>query len=210
LPEPSDPEAILVKHHIAISDPVRTVLKKRKTVPPFPQRTIIAACADDALSAAEKILTSAGYWVVNEGGAVEGDAAELGRRHASAALEYHGEGSPIALISGGETTVTLPAEGGGRGGRNTTYLLALTLALNGTSGITALAADTDGIDGSEENAGAFSDPGSLRRMVDAGVDPRGALANADAYTAFEASGDLLFTGPTLTNVNDLRIILIDP
>ena len=110
------------------------------------------------------------------------------------------------LLSGGETTVTL--RGNGKGGRNAEFLLAFALAIDGIDGICALAADTDGIDGSEDNAGAYADGTSAARMRAAGIDPRQALASNDAWTAFNAVGDLLVTGPTGTNVNDFRAILV--
>ena len=112
----------------------------------------------------------------------------------------------MVLLSGGETTVTV--RGNGRGGRNAEFLLALALALDGHPGITALAADTDGIDGTEDNAGAYVTPDTLRRATAAGVDPRARLADNDGYAVFDAIGDLLVTGPTLTNVNDFRAILV--
>lgn len=115
---------------------------------------------------------------------------------------------PVVILSGGETTVTLRGGTGGKGGRNTEFLLSLALEVEG-SGLTALAADTDGIDGSEDNAGgAFVDGTTAARMRAAGVDPAGTLARNDAFTAFEATGDLFSPGPTGTNVNDFRAILI--
>ena len=110
------------------------------------------------------------------------------------------------MLSGGETTVTV--RGKGKGGRNAEFLLAFAIAIEGVEGIWALAADTDGIDGSEDNAGAFADGTSAARMRLAGVDPQAALANNDAWTAFAAIDDLLVTGPTGTNVNDFRAILV--
>jgi hydroxypyruvate reductase len=114
---------------------------------------------------------------------------------------------PAVLLSGGETTVTL--RGQGRGGRNAEFLLALTVALGGTAGIHAIACDTDGIDGSEDNAGALSGPDSLVRAEALGLSARTSLADNDAYGLFDALGDLVVTGPTLTNVNDFRAILIE-
>jgi len=114
---------------------------------------------------------------------------------------------PVVLLSGGETTVTLRGKAG-RGGRNAEFLLALAIAIDGVEGVTALAADTDGIDGSEDNAGAFADGSTATRLRQAGVDPLAALADNDAWGAFNAIGDLLVTGPTGTNVNDFRAILI--
>ena len=121
----------------------------------------------------------------------------------------HGEParSPCVLISGGETTVT--ARGKGRGGRNSEFLLGLALALDGAPGIWALAGDTDGIDGSENNAGAIVAPDTLARAAALGLAPRALLDDNDAYGLFVALGDLVVTGPTLTNVNDFRAILIE-
>ena len=112
----------------------------------------------------------------------------------------------MVLLSGGETTVTM--RGKGKGGRNSEFLLALALALDGIEGIHALAADTDGIDGSEDNAGGFADGGTAGRIRNAGADPRALLARNDAWTALDHAGDILVTGPTGTNVNDFRAILI--
>ena len=117
----------------------------------------------------------------------------------------------MVLLSGGETTVTIAsdgAQGAGKGGRNTELLLAAAIDLDGASGITALAADTDGIDGSEDNAGAFCDGGTAARIRTAGGEPRAHLARHDAWSAFSLSGDLFETGPTGTNVNDFRAFLL--
>ncbi|PKO37770.1 MAG: glycerate kinase [Betaproteobacteria bacterium HGW-Betaproteobacteria-6] len=144
------------------------------------------------------------------GDAIEGEAREVGKVMAGMAKScgLHGfpARKPCVLLSGGETTVTL--HGDGRGGRNTEFLLSLALALDGAPGIHALAADTDGIDGSEDNAGAFVTPDTLARARAAGLDLRARLANNDAWTCFSELGDLLVTGPTRTNVNDFRAILI--
>ncbi len=113
---------------------------------------------------------------------------------------------PFVVLSGGETTVTL--KGAGRGGRNAEFLLSLAIGIDGLEGVTALAADTDGIDGSEANAGAFADGTTVSRMRQKGIDPVKALLRNDAYSAFEAVGDLFFTGPTGTNVNDFRAVLV--
>ncbi|HWV21828.1 MAG TPA: glycerate kinase [Devosia sp.] len=141
---------------------------------------------------------------------IEGEARDVALVHAAMAKEIAQRDQPfekpVVLLSGGETTVTL--RGKGRGGRNGEFLLSLAIALDGVAGVTALAGDTDGIDGSEDNAGAFVDGTSARRMREAGVDPLAALANNNAYGAFEAIGDLFVTGPTGTNVNDFRAILI--
>ena len=112
------------------------------------------------------------------------------------------------LLSGGETTVTVRGEG--RGGRNVEFLLALAVALDGVPGIWAIAGDTDGIDGAEEVAGAIVTPDTLARARAAGLNPRAVLAANDAHSLFEALGDQVITGPTLTNVNDFRAVLVLP
>ena len=142
--------------------------------------------------------------------AVEGEARDVAKVHAALAREIRIRNRPFTrpalLLSGGETTVTL--RGDGRGGRNAEFLLAFALAIEGVEGITALAADTDGIDGAGDNAGAVADGQTATRMRAAGIDPRAALANNDAYTAFRAIGGLFVTGPTGTNVNDFRAIIV--
>ena len=142
--------------------------------------------------------------------AIEGEARDVAQVMAALAREIALRDRPFTrpcvLLSGGETTVTV--RGNGKGGRNAEFLLAFALAIEGTNGITALAADTDGIDGSEDNAGAFADGTSAARMRAAGIDPRARLANNDAWTAFHAVSDLLVTGPTGTNVNDFRAIIV--
>jgi len=141
---------------------------------------------------------------------IEGESRDVAQVHAAIAKEIAARNrpfpKPVILLSGGETTVTL--RGKGRGGRNAEFLLALAIAIDGAQGITAVAADTDGIDGSEDNAGAFVDGTTATRLRHAGIDPLAALANNDAYSAFRAIGDLLITGPTGTNVNDFRAILV--
>ncbi|HEY6631678.1 MAG TPA: glycerate kinase [Rhizobiaceae bacterium] len=145
---------------------------------------------------------------------IEGEAREVGSVHAALAREVASRNrpfrKPVLILSGGETTVTLRAgsSGGGKGGRNSEFLLAFAIGINGFDGIHALAADTDGIDGSEDNAGAFADGSSVARMRAAGVDAKAMLAGNNAWTAFNAVGDLFVPGPTGTNVNDLRAILI--
>ncbi len=142
--------------------------------------------------------------------AIEGEARDVGAVHAALAREIATRGRPFGkpalLLSGGETTVTV--RGQGRGGRNAEFLLAFAIAIDGVPGIAALAADTDGIDGAGDNAGAFADGATAARMRTAGIDPLAALADNDAYTAFRAVGGLVTTGPTGTNVNDFRAILV--
>jgi hydroxypyruvate reductase len=137
------------------------------------------------------------------GDAVEGEARLVARDQAAEVLRRRG---PTLLLSGGETTVTVA--GGGRGGRNSEFLLALAIALDGAPRISAIACDTDGIDGSEDNAGAVLLPDTLTRAHAAGLDPKAFLADNNAYEFFAALGDLVVTGPTRTNVNDFRAILI--
>jgi glycerate 2-kinase len=146
------------------------------------------------------------------GDAIEGEAREVGVVHAGIArsIRTHGEplAAPVVLLSGGETTVTLGANATGRGGRNTNFLLGLALALDGRADIWALACDTDGIDGMGDIAGAMLAPDSLARVRANGLDPRGMLAAHDSHGFFDAIGDAIRVGPTLTNVNDFRAILI--
>ena len=144
------------------------------------------------------------------GNAIEGEARDVGFVHAAIAKQVHGFAQPAAppcvLISGGETSITL--RGTGRGGRNSEFLLALGIALDSQPNVFALAADTDGIDGSEDNAGAVLLPDSLARAASLGADGAKLLGDNDAYGFFSAVGDLVVTGPTRTNVNDYRAILI--
>lgn len=139
------------------------------------------------------------------GDALEGEAAELGREMAEVALAADG---PVLLLSGGETTVTLGAKKPGRGGRNMAFLLSMAVALEGARNIYALAGDSDGIDGTEDAAGAVIAPDTLARARRLGLDAEKMLNAHDSYSFFAALGDLVITGPTLTNVNDIRAILI--
>jgi hydroxypyruvate reductase len=141
---------------------------------------------------------------------MQGEARDVGRVHAAIAQQIAERRQPFAapcvLISGGETTVTL--SGNGRGGRNTEFLLAMADSLQGHKGIYALAADTDGIDGSEDNAGAYIYPDTFQRAAAQRLSLKASLQNNDSYGFFGALGDLLHTGPSYTNVNDFRAILI--
>src|SRR5690606_37022111 len=142
--------------------------------------------------------------------AIEGEARDVARVHAALAREVLRRNRPFqrpaVLLSGGETTVTI--RGNGRGGRNAEFLLAFAIAIEGTTGITALAADTDGIDGAGDNAGAVADGNTATRMRAAAIDPLAALANNHAYNAFREVGGLFTTGPTGTNINDFRAIIV--
>ena len=171
----------------------------------------VVATAHRSLEAAAETFRAAGVTAVILGDTVTGEATEVAKVVAALAREVRRYGAPfappVALISGGECTVTLHAEGG-RGGRCSEFLLALAIELDGVSGVHAIAADTDGIDGSEDNAGALLGPDTATRARSAGIDPRDFLARNDSYGFFAALGDLLVTGPTLTNVNDYRAVVV--
>jgi hydroxypyruvate reductase len=164
-----------------------------------------------ALEAAATVARDAGYAVAILGDAIQGEAREVGTVLAGIAQQVAIHAQPVAppcaLLSGGETTVTV--RGKGRGGRNVEFLLALAIALAGREGIHAIAGDTDGVDGQEEVAGAIVTPDTLRRAWERGLRPRERLADNDGHGFFGALGDAVVTGPTLTNVNDFRAILID-
>lgn len=170
----------------------------------------IVATASLGLDAAARVAAAAGYepHVLGE---IEGEAREVGREQAKLALRARSQlastAAPCALLSGGETTVTV--RGDGTGGPNTELLLGLAEALQGEQGIWALAADTDGIDGLGDNAGAVIAPDTLDRAAKLGLDTRRSLAANDSYHFFSALGDLLITGPTRTNLNDFRAILVE-
>ena len=204
--------AILARYQIAAPERVLAHLRDPASETPKPGDAAFArvdnrliAAPILSLRAAAEAARAAGVTPLILGDALEGEAREIGKALAGVALScrLHGEPArpPVVLLSGGETTVTV--RGRGRGGRNAEFALALALALNGAAGIYALAGDTDGIDGSEDNAGAYVDPETL-----AGRDGRARLDDNDAYAAFEASSGLVVTGPTLTNVNDFRAILV--
>ena len=171
----------------------------------------VIATAHASLEAAAGVFSAHGIQPVILGDTVTGEAAEVAKVMAALVRESRRYQAPFrppaALISGGECTVTLRGEGG-RGGRCSEFLLALAIELGGMPGVHALAADTDGIDGSEENAGALIAPDTLVRARPMGLDARRHLARNDSYGFFAALGDLLVTGPTLTNVNDYRAIVV--
>ena len=172
-------------------------------------QNILIATPQGSLDAAAAVAKQAGYTPCILGD-LEGESRDVALVHAGIAkqIALHGQPfqPPVAIISGGETTVTV--RGNGKGGRDAEFLLGLTLALEGFGGISAIACDTDGIDGVETNAGAMMAADSFARAQKAGVDLKGLFANNDAFSAFEALGDLVVTGPTRTNVNDFRAILV--
>ena len=173
--------------------------------------TRMVAAPQQALEAAAQVARSAGYPAFILGDALEGEASDVGMVHAGIARQVAERNQPVpapcVLLSGGETTVTVRGEG--RGGRNVEFLLALGIALGGHPCIHALAADTDGVDGQEEIAGAYLAPDTLARAWALGIRPRDALARNDGHGFFGALGDAVVTGPTLTNVNDFRALLIE-
>ncbi|RVV96908.1 glycerate kinase [Mesobaculum littorinae] len=214
---PAEARALVRAHGIALPPSVARALERAAPAPDpadpvfARDRVEVIASARLSLEAAARVAEAEGLAAHILSDAIEGEARDVGQVHAAIAREVAGRGRPFAapcvLLSGGETTVTLRGEGG-RGGRNTEFLLSFALALQGTAGIAALAADTDGIDGSEDNAGAFADGDSPVRMRAGGVDPAEALARNDAWGAFAAAGDLFVPGPTGTNVNDFRAVLV--
>jgi hydroxypyruvate reductase len=170
----------------------------------------LIATAATALGAAAKFLARHGYRVVQLGADLDDEAQALGREHAQLALDWRRSGQRTAILSGGETRVVLGDDEGGRGGRNTEYLAALALELDGAPGIYALAADTDGIDGHGDHAGGIVVPETLALGAARGLSLAALLARHDTYSYLDACGLLLRTGPTRTNVNDFRLILCQP
>jgi glycerate 2-kinase len=210
--------SIIDKYGIEVPQGVRELLSNTVNETPKPGdprlanvENIMIATPQASLEAAAKMARAAGVTPVILGNSIEGEARDVALVHAGIARQCaeHSQPAtpPCVLISGGETTITL--RGKGKGGRNTEFLLALAIALDGARGIYALAADTDGIDGSEDNAGAVITPDTLARAAVAKLDAKAMLADNDPYTFFAALGDLLETGPTLTNVNDFRAVLIE-
>jgi glycerate 2-kinase len=205
-------------YRIALPDPILRHLNAAPEDAPSPadpdfarDEVRVVASAALSLEAAARAAEADGVPAVILSDAIEGEARDVGRVHAAIAREVARKGRPFArpvvILSGGETTVTLSG-GGGRGGRNTEFLLSLALGIDGVPEIVAMAADTDGIDGSEDNAGAFADGTTAARLRAAGHDPAALLSAHDAWGAFAAAGDLFVPGPTGTNVNDFRAILI--
>jgi hydroxypyruvate reductase len=219
VPDPStfaDARAILAKYGIEPAPAVRAHLAAAADETPKPGDPRLAraeyrlvATPKDALSAAAAKARELGLEPILLGASIEGEARAVGAEHAALARKIAADPNqkkPAVILSGGELTVTIA--GRGSGGPSTEYLLGLALALKGARGIHALAADTDGIDGSEDNAGAIIGPDTLSRARDFTLDAGACLAANDAYSFFRALGDLLVTGPTFTNVNDFRAILV--
>jgi glycerate 2-kinase len=210
----AEARAILAKYAIEVPASVTRHLAEAKNETPKQLNNAFVHCIaspQQSLEAAARIAAAAGYTPLILGDAIEGEARDVGIVMAGIALQAHRFGQPVkppcAIISGGETTVTV--KGTGAGGRNVEFLLSLALKLNGTEKIHALAADTDGIDGAREVAGAIITPTTLVRARNLGFDPWASLANNDGHGFFAALNDQLITGPTLTNVNDFRVMLVD-
>lgn len=214
-----DAWAIVQRYGITLAPHVQEVLRSAnsESIKPDDPRlagtqTHIVATPQMALEAAAALGREAGFAVHILADNVEGEAREVGKVMAALAQQVAHKAQPFqapcVLLSGGETTVTL--RGDGRGGRNVEFLLSLGIALKGTPGVHAIAGDTDGVDGQEEIAGAYLAPDSLSRAWAAGIRPQQSLDRNDGHGFFEALGDAVHTGPTLTNVNDFRAILIAP
>lgn len=213
----ADALRIVETYRMALPDAVMAHLNSPAADAPSPDdprfagnEVHVIASAAVSLEAAAAEAARHGIEAVILSDSIEGEAREVGGVHAAIAREIATRNrpfkKPVLVLSGGETTVTLRAKG--KGGRNSEFLLAFAIGIDGLTGIHALAADTDGIDGSEDNAGAFADGSSVARMRAAGVDAKAMLAGNNAWTAFNSVGDLFVPGPTGTNVNDLRAILI--
>jgi hydroxypyruvate reductase len=221
MPDPStlaDARAIVARYRLELPDAVTHALADPANETPKPGEAVFArtefrlvARPADALRAAGHVARAAGYELVLLGDRVEGEARAVAAEHAERALALKAQGRRAVLLSGGELTVTV--RGGGRGGPNQEYALALSLSLDGAPGIAALAADTDGTDGGEgapdDPAGAAIDEGTLARARALGLDPAAFLSDNDSTGFFTRLGDVVTTGPTCTNVNDFRAMVVD-
>jgi len=214
-----DAWAVIEKYALDVPAAVRSVLTNASEETPKPGdarfsrvENILIATPQMSLEAAADVARRGGYAPLILSDRIEGEARDVAEVHAAIARQVGRYGQPLAapavLLSGGETTVTLGADASGRGGRNSEFLLALAISLDGLDGVRAIACDTDGIDGSQDNAGAVIGPDTLTRAAGLGLDAKAFQANHDAYSFFERLGDLLISGPTLTNVNDFRAIVI--
>ena len=213
----ADALAVIHKYGIDVPEAVRRHLETGAGETPKPDdarfdghRSHVIATAQDALEAAAAQARALGYEAHILSDSIEGEARDVAEVHAGIVRQIVARNQPFTkpcvILSGGETTVTV--RGNGRGGRNAEFLLALGVALDGLPGVHAIACDTDGIDGSEDNAGALLSPDSLARAEALGLKPKQLLDNNDGYGFFDALGDLIVTKPTRTNVNDFRAILI--
>jgi glycerate 2-kinase len=221
VPDPTtlaDARALIARYKLAVPETVKRALADATNESPKPGDPVFAGSAfmlaarpADALRAAEATVRAAGYDCVSLGADVEGEAREVALAHAALARDLRAQGKRAVILSGGELTVTIG--GKGRGGPNQEYALALAIALAGIANVAALAADTDGTDGgaglASDPAGALIDSETVARAEARGLDPAAFLADNDSTAFFEALGDLLTPGPTFTNVNDFRAIVVD-
>ena len=221
VPDPTtlaDARAIVAKYNLNIDDAVRRALDDPSNEsckpgdPAFARASFeLIAKPKSSLEAAVKIAKDAGYETIALGADLEGEAREVAAGHARMALEARNQGKRLAILSGGELTVTV--RGNGRGGPNQEYALTLAGLLKDMPNVAALAGDTDGADGgagsASDPAGVVIDAATFEKMKSLGLDPAAYLANNDATGFFSQTGDLLLTGPTLTNVNNVRAILVD-
>jgi len=221
VPDPTtlaDARAIIAKYGLEVDDAIRRALDDPKNESCKPGDPAFAhahfeliARPKASLDAAVRLAKDAGYETIDLGADLEGEAREVAAAHARLALDARAQGKRVAILSGGELTVTV--RGNGRGGPNQEYALALAALFKDTPDISALAGDTDGADGgagsASDPAGAMIDQATFARMKSLKLDPQAYLANNDATAFFAATGDLLQTGPTLTNVNDIRVILVE-
>lgn len=214
----ADARAVVAHYNLQIDDAIRQALADPRNESCKPgdaafarARFQLIARPKGSLDAAIAVARNAGYEILDLGADLEGEARDIAAAHARLALQARAEGRRLAILSGGELTVTV--RGTGRGGPNQEYVLALASLLADTTGISVLAGDTDGADGgagaASDPAGALADARTFSRMRELNLDPKAALDNNDATAFFAATGDLLNTGPTLTNVNDIRVILVD-
>lgn len=208
-------ESIVARYGLDLPPTAREALKTGTETPKsgeLESDVRVIAAPSIALAAAAEAARLAGVSPLILGDAIEGEAREVGTVMAGIARSVRHHGQPIArpalILSGGETTVTIGKGPAGRGGRNMEFLLGFAVAAAGEPGIWAFAGDSDGIDGSEDAAGAIATPDSLSRGQAAGLDARNHLAGHDSYSFFSGIGDLVVTGPTLTNVNDIRAVLV--
>ncbi|MEY4765409.1 MAG: hypothetical protein RI907_2082 [Pseudomonadota bacterium] len=221
LPDPSscaDALGVLTRHGVALPEAVREGWRSGALESPKPDQADmgarlshrLVACAQDGLEAAARCAQAAGWSAHILSDAMQGEARDLALAHAAMALQVRRRAQPWAapcvLLSGGEATVSV--RGAGQGGRNTEFALALALALQGEPGICAWSAGSDGLDGTGDAAGAWVSPDTLVRAAALGLNARQALADNDSFSFFHALGDTVVTGPTHTNINDFRAVLI--
>ncbi len=215
----ADAQAVIERYGLSVAPAIECALQNAANETPFPGDPIFSRSRFEliakpglSLAAAAQAADRLGYKAQILGDSLEGEARQLAKAHAGLARAAKGRGEKTALLSGGEVTVTL--KGNGRGGPNQEYALALAIALDGSTGIRALAADTDGTDGGEgaadDPAGAIIDPSTLERARAQKLDPAIFLANNDSGGFFARLNDLIIIGPTQTNVNDFRVIVVDP